>query len=105
SGCGSGLRGGDGAAIIPGMADEGWLERLRSDPRGRVRSWWGRRGGDDHGAQIALVVGMVLVALGVAGFLGVLDAVSENDDLATLDQPVLEGLRAARSDGLTLILT
>ena len=52
-----------------------------------------------------MLVGLLLVMLGTAGFVGVLDSVQEADDLATLDQPVLEGLAAARSDVLTVIMT
>lgn len=54
---------------------------------------------------VAVAVGAALVLAGLAGFLVVLDAVGENDDLAELDQPVLEFLVAARSDPLTWILT
>ncbi len=62
--------------------------RLRSEP---VRQW--------------LVAGVLLVALGVIGFLWVLDAVRETDDLASLDSPVLEALVAGRSPALTAVLT
>jgi len=58
----------------------------------------------DNGPRLAVVVGMVLVVLGVAGFLGVFDAVQEGDDLAAVDEPVLRGLAAARSDVLTFVL-
>ncbi len=56
-------------------------------------------------ARRRLAVGWVLVALGIVGFLGVLDAVREVDDLASLDTPVLTWLVAARSPGLTRVLT
>ena len=59
----------------------------------------------DRGPQVAVLVGLLLVVLGAAGFVGVLDSVQEADDLATLDQPVLEGLAAARSDVLTVLMT
>lgn len=59
----------------------------------------------DRGHHVAVAVGLVLVVLGTAGFLGVFDAVQENDDLAALDQPALAGLVAARSEPVTLILT
>ncbi len=62
--------------------------RLREEP---TRQW--------------LVAGLVLVALGVIGFLWVLDAVREMDDLASLDTPVLEALAAGRSPVLTAVLT
>ena len=88
------------------MSSSGWLTRTRHLLVGQVRdAWGGRDRWRDHGAQIALVVGLLLVVLGVAGFLGVLDAVQEGDDLAAADTPVLEGLAAARSAPLTLVLT
>lgn len=80
--------------------------RLRTSVTTLGRDLWGRRGWVlDRGPQIAVLLGLALVALGVAGFLGVLDAVAENDDLAALDTPVLEGLAAARSDVVTAVLT
>ena len=53
----------------------------------------------------ARAAGLALVVVGVAGFLGVLDAVREMDDLASLDTPVLEWLVSVRSPGLTAVLT
>ena len=50
-------------------------------------------------------MGLTLAALGVVGFVGVLDAVREMDDLAALDTPVLEWLASVRSPGLTAVLT
>ncbi|GIG41188.1 phosphatase PAP2 family protein [Cellulomonas phragmiteti] len=58
-----------------------------------------------HGQQVAVGVGVLLVVLGTAGFLGVLDAVQEAEDLAALDDPVLTALAAGRSDVLTVVLT
>ncbi|HWS57161.1 MAG TPA: phosphatase PAP2 family protein [Actinotalea sp.] len=55
--------------------------------------------------NLVVAVGLVLVVLGVAGFLGVLDAVHEVDDLALLDEPVLALLVALRSPGTTTVLT
>ncbi|WP_370524193.1 phosphatase PAP2 family protein [Cellulomonas sp. APG4] len=80
--------------------------RLRASITGLGRDLWGRRGWVvDRGPQIAVLLGLALVALGVAGFLAVLDAVGENDDLAALDTPVLEALAAARSEAVTAFLT
>lgn len=89
--------------------------RARDLPRALARGWVRLRQGGalrvgyaelrDHGPQVALVIGCVLIVLGVAGFLGVLDAVRERDDLAELDQPVLTGLAAGRSAVLTTVLT
>jgi len=56
----------------------------------------------EHGA---VAVGLALVVLGVAGFVGVLDAVREADDLAVLDDPVLAWLVGLRSPGMTAFLT
>lgn len=72
-----------------------------------ARRAWSQRGAwvAGRGPQIAVALGLALVALGTAGFVGVLDAVQENDDLATLDRPVLEGLAASRSEVLTVVLT
>lgn len=90
-------------------------ERPRDLPRALGRGWVRLRQGGalrvgyaelrDHGPQVALVLGCVLIVLGVAGFLGVLDAVRERDDLAELDQPVLTGLATGRSEVLTTVLT
>ncbi len=52
-----------------------------------------------------LAVGWALVVLGIVAFLGVLDAVREMDDLASLDTPVLNWLVAARSPVVTAVLT
>ena len=53
----------------------------------------------------AVAIGLALVVLGVAGFVGVLDAVREADDLAVLDEPVLTWLVGLRSPGMTAFLT
>jgi len=60
---------------------------------------------DQVGENAAVVIGLLLVVVGVAGFVGVLDAVREADDLAELDQPVLDLLRGLRSPVLTSLLT
>lgn len=74
--------------------------------RAAVADVWGRRGWvADRGPQVAVVVGLLLIVLGTAGFLGVFDAVQENDDLAELDRPVLQGLAEARSEPVTVVLT
>lgn len=65
-----------------------------------VSGWLGERG-----ARVAVWVGFVLVALGTAGFIGVLDAVRDADDLAALDEPVLTALAEGRSELLTAVLT
>ena len=57
------------------------------------------------GPRRAVLVGAVLVVVGVAGFLGVLDSVRENDDLAVVDRPVLNALVAARSHPFTAVMT
>ncbi|MCG2800362.1 MAG: phosphatase PAP2 family protein [Cellulomonas sp.] len=59
----------------------------------------------DRGPKVAVWVGVLLVAIGTAGFVGVLDGVREADDLASLDKPVLTALVAGRSEALTLVLT
>lgn len=80
--------------------------RLRSEGLRWGREVWGRRGWVvDRGPQIAVLLGLALVSLGVAAFLGVLDAVQDGDDLARLDTPVLEGLAGVRSEPLTVVLT
>jgi len=56
-------------------------------------------------SRASFAVGVSLVVIGIAGFLGVLDAVREMDDLASLDTPVLEWLASVRSPGLTAVLT
>lgn len=53
----------------------------------------------------ALLPGLVLVVLGTVGFSWLLDAVLERDDLASLDQPVVEWLADHRADWLTTVFT
>lgn len=52
-----------------------------------------------------LLPGLALVALGVVGFLSLLDAVLEQDDLWLVDEPLLEALVAARTPGWTTFFT
>lgn len=86
-------------------ADDARPPRTR-DRREPGRDLWaaGRwvRSGDP---QAAVVVGIVLVVVGLVCFFGVLDAVQEGDDIASLDRPVLTGLAGARSRALTAVLT
>lgn len=65
-----------------------------------IGSWVG-----DRRARIAVWIGFALVVAGLAGFLAVLDAVRDADDLAALDEPVLTTLAQGRSDLLTGFLT
>jgi undecaprenyl-diphosphatase len=58
-----------------------------------------------HPAAVAAWIGVFLAVAGVAGFLVVLDWVSEGEDLATVDDPVLQALAAARSPLMTTLLT
>lgn len=82
------------------------LRSLVDTARTQAGYAWENRGWvRDRGPQIAVGIGLALVVLGVATFLAVFDAVQERDDLAALDQPVLEGLAAARSDLATAVLT
>lgn len=86
-------------------AAPGRLGRPGSAPTGHPWAAWARGGVvGERAAQLAAGIGLVLVVLGVAGFLGVLDAVRESDDLAALDTPVLEGLATVRSAALTAVL-
>ncbi len=52
-------------------------------------------------AVTALWPGLVLVVMGIGGFLAALDWVTEREDLYLLDQPLLEYLAENRSTGLT----
>ncbi|MDX5317827.1 MAG: phosphatase PAP2 family protein, partial [Actinomycetes bacterium] len=56
-------------------------------------------------AMLALWPAVLLVAAGVAGFLGLLDWVTEQEDLYLLDQPLVEWLAAQRTPGLTSAFT
>ncbi|MCU1432606.1 MAG: phosphoesterase PA-phosphatase related protein [Actinotalea sp.] len=88
------------------MPDDVENRRLPFVVREQLRHAWERRGWvRDRGPQIAVAIGLLLVTLGTAGFLGVLDSVQEADDLAAVDTPVLEGLAAARSHPLTVVMT
>lgn len=64
-----------------------WLARLR-----------------DGGPRVAVLVGVALIVVGIVGFAVVVDSVQEADDLASLDDPVLEGLREVRSSAVTAVL-
>lgn len=91
---------------MPSISEPDWLRRHRELAAEQIRAAWAHRDWLlDRGAQVAIVVGLVLIVVGTAGFLGVYDAVQDADDLAALDTPVLEGLVAARSDPLTVTLT
>lgn len=81
-----------------------------TDPARRTAPWraWASTGTAwvrDRGAQVAVLVGVALILIGLAGFVGVVDSVQEADDLAALDDPVLNGLAAARSAPLTAVFT
>lgn len=91
-----------GAGERPGSGAPGHGEsrRLLSSGASAVRAWVGGRG-----ARLAVWVGVGLVVLGTAGFLGVLDSVHDADDLAALDEPVLTALIEARSGFVTGLLT
>ncbi|MHA3947237.1 phosphatase PAP2 family protein [Cellulomonas bogoriensis] len=52
-------------------------------------------------SALPVVLGLVLVVGGAAGFVGVLDAVQDADDVAVLDEPVLRLLVALRSEPVT----
>lgn len=54
--------------------------------------------------RVAGLVGLVLVLVGLAGFWGVFDWVREAEDLAALDQPIVEALAGLRSPALTAVL-
>ena len=71
---------------------------VRSSARAFVRWYAG------HPALRAVLPGIVLVVLGTAAFLGLLDGVQEQDDLTTLDQPLLEFLVGSRSGAVTAFL-
>lgn len=91
---------------MPATTGPDWFHRHRRLAAEQIRAAWGHRDWlRDRGAQVAIVVGLLLIVVGTAGFLGVYDAVQEADDLAALDTPVLEGLAAARSDPLTVTMT
>lgn len=74
--------------------------------RERARRAWraGRAWFDENGVRAAVWVGVALLVAGTAGFLVVLDHVRDGDDLAALDEPVLEALAAGRSEALTAFL-
>lgn len=59
----------------------------------------------DRGPELAVAIGVALVLLGGAAFVAVVDSVREVDDLAELDNPVLNTLAAGRSAGLTSVFT
>ncbi|WP_029252467.1 phosphatase PAP2 family protein [Paraoerskovia marina] len=49
--------------------------------------------------------GALLILLGAAGFFGLLDAVTEQDDLFVVDSPVLEWLAENRTPAMTDVMT
>ncbi len=53
----------------------------------------------------ALWPAVLLVGLGTAGFVGLLDWVNEKEDLSLLDEPLLEWLAAHRTPGLSSFMT
>ena len=77
-----------------------WYRLTQSSAARGAATWVG-----DRRAVIAVWMGVALVLLGMAGFLGVLDAVRELDDLAALDEPVLTALAEGRSEVLTVVLS
>ena len=52
----------------------------------------------------AVLPGVLLVLLGTVAFAGLLDGVQEQDDLTTLDRPLLEFLVGVRSGAVTAVL-
>lgn len=82
------------------MADEGKRHRRLLEWGASASRWL-----SEHGARAAVWVGVVLIVVGAASFLGVLDAVRDVDDLAELDEPVLTALVEGRSEVLTAVLT
>lgn len=64
------------------------------------RRWWCA-----HPHARVVAPGLVLLVVGLVGFLGVLDSVRERDDLTVLDEPVLTWLVAHRSGALTGVLS
>jgi undecaprenyl-diphosphatase len=71
-----------------------------------LRAVWDRRAEvRDPTSRVAVVLGVLLIVLGAVTLLVVHDAVSEGDDLAEADLPVLDWLVAARGPGLTTFLT
>lgn len=86
--------------VDPARADA--VQRLRA---GLARLWARRGELREPDSRVAVALGLVLVVAGAVIFGAVLDAVAERDDLAEADQPVLEGLAAARSEPVTRVLT
>ena len=86
------------------------VDRARTDAVARLRAalvrLWARRGElREPASQAAVALGLLLVVAGAAVFAAMLDAVSEGDDLAEADRPVLRALVAARSEPVTRLLT
>jgi membrane-associated phospholipid phosphatase len=67
------------------------------------RQAWSRVTGD--ALVRATVPGLLLVALGLAVFAGLLDGVQERDDLTALDRPVLSWLVDQRGETATTVLS
>jgi membrane-associated phospholipid phosphatase len=68
--------------------------------RARVSAWWASRA-----RGRVYLPGLVLLAVGLLGFLALLDSVHERDDLTVFDEPVLTWLVANRSPTLTTVLS
>lgn len=91
----------DGAPVAPPSSGSRRRRALGLAGTGGRAAWsWV----EDRRAHVAVGVGLALVVLGLAGFVAVFDAVQEGDDLAALDDPVLDGLVDARSDALSAFL-
>lgn len=76
-----------------------------SEGAGRERAPQGR--GRRPASQVLVLVwpGIALVVLGALGFVALLDAVRDRDDLWQLDEPLLEWLVAHRTPAVTSVLT
>lgn len=87
---------------MPDASRPGAVDRLRAV----LARLWARRGElREPEARVAVVLGLLLLVAGVVAFGAVLDSVSEGDDLAGADQPVLRALVEARSAPVTAFLT
>ncbi|HUX70308.1 MAG TPA: phosphatase PAP2 family protein [Cellulomonadaceae bacterium] len=64
----------------------------------RATSWWRA-----HPQWRAAAPGLVVMLVGLLGFVALLDSVQEHDDVTVLDQPVLSWLVAHRSTVMTAV--